>query len=206
MFVNGSHPILEASERTTYGDVTKSPIGFLFKWVLLKLCHAVKSLYHVSRHIVAICLSMLCSNALIAFDNDRLWLFQSVLTTHNTLRRVDPTKYRAWTWNCEYSVWLSTWKHGWDIPMIFCSWDYRNELIFSPQSLCDAEIPPVFALQAAVHKQTNAVQYLSASNRTAQFPCFIIIPMLFRRFEMACCVTPNDPANSCCIWHESWSK
>ena len=35
MFVNGSHPILEASERTTYGDVTKSPVGFLFKWVLV---------------------------------------------------------------------------------------------------------------------------------------------------------------------------
>ena len=59
-------------------------------------CHAVKSLYHVSRYIAAVCLSMLGSNALIAFDNDRLWLFQSVLTTYNTLRRAGPTKYRAW--------------------------------------------------------------------------------------------------------------
>ncbi|GFW30983.1 hypothetical protein TNCV_2940831 [Trichonephila clavipes] len=35
-------------------------------------CHAVKSLYHVSRCIAAVCLSMLGSNALIASDNDRL--------------------------------------------------------------------------------------------------------------------------------------
>ena len=58
-------------------------------------CHAAKSLYRVSRCIVAVCLSMLgfqCSNASIAFDTDRLWLFQSVLTVHNTLRRAGPTK------------------------------------------------------------------------------------------------------------------
>ena len=68
-------------------------------------CHAAKSLYRVSRCIAAVCLSMLGSNASIAFDTDRLWLFQSVLTTHNTLRRAGPTKYRAWPWSCEYSVW-----------------------------------------------------------------------------------------------------
>jgi len=50
-------------------------------------------------------------------------------------------------------------------PHDFLRWDYRNEPIFRPQSQCDAEISSVFAFQAAVHKQTNAV--LSASIRTA---------------------------------------
>ena len=58
-------------------------------------CHAAKSFYRVSRCIASICLSMLGLNS-IAFDTDRLWLFQSVLTVHNTLRRAGPTKYRAW--------------------------------------------------------------------------------------------------------------
>ena len=35
-------------------------------------CHAAKSLYRVSRCIAAVCLSMLGSNASIAFDTDRL--------------------------------------------------------------------------------------------------------------------------------------
>jgi len=51
--------------------------------------------------------------------------------------------------------------------MIFCAWDYRNEPIFRSQSQCDAEIPSVFAFQAAVYKQTNAVQHLSVSIRMA---------------------------------------
>ena len=66
----------------------------------------------------------------------------------------------------------SMWKHGQELPMIFCAWDYRNEPIFRPQSQCDAEIPSVFAFQAAVHKQTNAVQHLSASIHTA--PNFLL--------------------------------
>ena len=33
-----------------------------------------------------------------------------------------------------------------------------------------------------------------------QFPCFWIIPMALRRFEMACLVTPNESANSSCVW------
>jgi len=51
--------------------------------------------------------------------------------------------------------------------MIFCAWDYRNKPIFRPQSQCDAEIPSVFAFQAAVHKQINTVKHLSASIRSA---------------------------------------
>jgi len=53
--------------------------------------------------------------------------------------------------------------------MIFCTWDYRNEPIFRPESQYDAEISSVFAFQAAVHKQTNAVQYFSASRMTPNF-------------------------------------
>ena len=52
-------------------------------------CHAAKSLYCVSRCIAAVCLSI-GSNASIVFDTDRLWLFQSVLTVHNILRRAGP--------------------------------------------------------------------------------------------------------------------
>jgi len=51
--------------------------------------------------------------------------------------------------------------------MIFCAWGYRNELIFRPQLQYDTEIPSVFAFEATVHKQTNVVQHLSASSRTA---------------------------------------
>jgi len=54
-----------------------------------------------------------------------------------------------------------------EVFMIFCAWNYRNESIFCPQSQCDAKIPSVFAFQAAVHKLTNAVQYLSVLSRTA---------------------------------------
>jgi len=42
-----------------------------------------------------------------------------------------------------------------------------NPVVPSPQSQCDAEIPSVFAFQAAVHKQTNAIQHFLASIRTA---------------------------------------
>ena len=155
----GRVPLIETSDspreqslENTAGGVGLPISTFLsMSWPLsqrgLEHWHAVKWLYQVSRCIAAVCLSMLGSNALIAFDNDRLWLFQSVLTFHNTLRQADPIKYRAWPWNHEYSVCPSTWKHGRDIPMIFCAWDYRNEPIFRPQSQCDAEIPSVFALQ-----------------------------------------------------------
>jgi len=71
--------------------------------------------------------------------------------------------------------------------MIFCAWDYRNELISRPQSQCNAKFPSVFAFQAAVHKQTNAVQHLSASIRTApNFFASESFPLALRRFEMAC--------------------
>ena len=36
-----------------------------------------------------------------------------------------------------------------------------------------------------------------------RFPCFWIIPMALRRFEMASWVTSNDSDNSSCVWHES---
>jgi len=90
-------------------------------------CHAAKSLYRVSRCIAAVYLSILGLNALIVFDTDHLWLFQTILVAHNT---PSWSKYRAWFLNCEYSVWPSTWKHGREVHIIFCSWDYHNESIF----------------------------------------------------------------------------
>ena len=36
-----------------------------------------------------------------------------------------------------------------------------------------------------------------------QFPCFWIIPMALRPFELICWVTLNASANSSCVWHES---
>ena len=36
-----------------------------------------------------------------------------------------------------------------------------------------------------------------------KFPCFWIISMALRCFEMTCWVTPNSSANSSCAWHES---
>ena len=133
-------------------------------------CHAAKSLYRVSRCIATVCLSMARLKRINCVRYRSLVIISVVLTVHNTLRRAGPTKYRAWPWSMtrEYSVWPSTWKHGRELPMIFCAWDYRNEPIFHPpQSQYDAEILSVFAFQAAVHKQTNAVQHLSASIRTA---------------------------------------
>lgn len=128
---------MEKSDSQKKRENTAGRIGLLIltfssiSWPLLqhgiKHCHAAKSLYRVSRCIVVVCLSMLSSNTLIAFDNDRLWLFQSILTAHNSLCRAGPNTYAAWPWRHEYSVWLSTWKHGLDIPMIFCTWDYRNK-------------------------------------------------------------------------------
>ena len=44
---------------------------------------------------------------------------------------------------------------------------------------------------------------LDSNSYETQFPCFWIIPMALRRFEMACWVTPNDSTNSSCVLHES---
>ena len=98
----GRVPLIETSDsqreqrlENTAGGVGLSISTFpSMSWPLsqhgVEHCHAAKSLYRVSRCIAAVCLSMLGSNASIAFDTDRLWLFQSVLTVHNTLRRAVP--------------------------------------------------------------------------------------------------------------------
>jgi len=44
---------------------------------------------------------MLGLNALIAFDTDRLCLFQTVLSAHNTLRQAGPIKY-----NMTFALWI----------------------------------------------------------------------------------------------------
>ena len=102
----GRVPLIETSDsqREQHLENTAGGVGLpistfpSMSWPLsqhgVEHCHAAKSLYRVSRCIAAVCLSMLGSNASIAFDTDRLWLFQSVLTIHNTLRRAGPTKYR----------------------------------------------------------------------------------------------------------------
>jgi len=66
------------------------------------------------------------------------------------------------------------WKHGREVFMIFCAWGYRNESISRPQSQCDAEILSVFIVQAVVHKQTNAVQCLSASSHLISSLNFLV--------------------------------
>ena len=53
-----------------------------------------------------------------------------------------------------------------------------------------------------LHKSGNADETGFNSYGT-QFTSFWIIPIALRHFEMACWVTPNDFANSSCVWHES---
>ena len=103
----------------------------------------------------SLCLSMLGSNASIAFDTDRLWLFQLVLTVHNTLRRAGLTKYRAWPWSREYSVWPSTWKHGRELPMIFCAWIIVMNPFFIPShNAMQKSLPSLPFKQLFTSKQT----------------------------------------------------
>ena len=54
--------------RTSHFNVAKYVLTTFATWG----CYAAKSLYRVSRCIAAVCLSMLGSNASIAFDIDRL--------------------------------------------------------------------------------------------------------------------------------------
>jgi len=56
--------------RTSHFNVSKYVLTTFATWS--RVCHAAKSLYRVSRCIAAVCLSMLGSNASIAFDTDRL--------------------------------------------------------------------------------------------------------------------------------------
>jgi len=84
------------------------PISMFMFWPILRHgvehYHVAKSLYRISRCIAAVCLSMLSLNALIAFDTDRLWLFQMVIAAHNTQRRVGPsnTEHDIWTMNIRF--------------------------------------------------------------------------------------------------------
>ena len=174
--------------------------------------HAAKSLYRVSRCIAASYLSMLGSNASIAFDTDRLWLFQSVLTVHNTLRRASPTKYRAWPWSREYipvnirfgrrrgsmagnSPWFSA------LGIIVMNPFFKSPVTMrcrNPFRLCLSSS----CSQANKRRSTS----LGFNSYGTQFSCFWIIPMTLRRFEMACWVTLNDRANSSWFWDESCSS
>lgn len=93
-------------------------------WRLLQLwverrCAAV-SAYCAIRCTPVVCLSILGSNALFAFDSTHRWLFQLIIKAHSTRHRDFLIKCRAWFWGCEYLVWPSTWKHGRDSSRFFC--------------------------------------------------------------------------------------
>ena len=199
----GRVPLIETSdsqrEQRLAGGVglpisTFPSMSWPFSQYGVEHCHAAKLLYRVSRCIAAVCLSMLGSNASIAFDTDRLWLFQSVLTVHNTLCQAGPTKYRAWPWSHEYSVWPSTWKHG-NSP-----WFSALEIIVMNPFFVPSHNAMQKSLPSLPFKQLFTSKCRSTSlgfnSYGTQFPCFWIIPMALRRFEMACWVTPNDRANS----------
>lgn len=57
-----------------------------------------------------------------------LWLFQLVLTIHNTL-------YRVWPFSHGYTVWLWAWNKGQKIPLFFCTRGYCNETSFFPNHI-----------------------------------------------------------------------
>lgn len=77
-------------------------------------------------------------------------------------------------------------------PRDFLCWGYGNESVFRLQSKSDADIPPIFVFQATVYKQTNAIQNISISTRTASnflasehshvfeafWICWMIVPIL----------------------------
>ena len=44
---------------------------------------------------------------------------------------------------------------------------------------------------------------LDVNSYGTQCSCFCIISITLRRLEIACWVSPNDSANSSCVWHES---
>ena len=50
--------------------------------------------------------------------------------------------------------------------MIFCAWDYRSGPISRRRSQCNVKTLPYSVFEAAVHKQRNAVQHLTALTRT----------------------------------------
>lgn len=79
---------------------------------------AAKSLNRTSRRTASVGPSVFGSNALIVFDENRMWLLQSVSTAHNRIRRAGLTKGRAYCWRHEYSVWPSTCMHHRGVPMI----------------------------------------------------------------------------------------
>ena len=61
---------------------------------------------------------------------------------------------------------LGTVRHVRVFPMIFCAWDYHSGPIFRCRSQCHVKTSSDSGFEAAVHKQRNIVQHLSASTRT----------------------------------------
>lgn len=114
----------------------------------LKLCNS-STTFAIYYSVSVVFLSTFCSSTLIAFENDGLWLFQSVSTTHNTLRL--PVQNRTVSWS--HTFLSSTWKHDRKIP-----WLSVSEFI---------EISSVFAFHKIVNKQTNPIILIVIKRLTA---------------------------------------
>ena len=89
-----------------------------------------------------------------------------VSIAYNTPHRAGPTKCRVQPRYREYSVWRSTQRHVRAFPIIFCARDYCSGPIFRRRSQCNVKTPSDSVFEAAVYKQRNAVQRLSALHRT----------------------------------------
>ena len=76
--------------------------------------------------------------------------------------------------------------------MIFCAWDYRSGPIFRRRSQYDVKTPSDSVFEAAVHKQRNAVQHLSASTRTEPDFLFLNHSHGFKTFR------------NCLLSHSQW--
>ena len=81
--------------------------------------------------------------------------------------------------------------------MIFYAWDYLSGPIFRRRSQCDVKTPSDSVIEAAIHRQRNAIQLV-------RNPISLLLNHShgFEAFRNGLLVTPNDPANSSCVWHE----
>ena len=93
------------------------------------------------------------------------------------------------------------------VPMISSSLGYHNGSIFHHQWLYNARNHFIYAWQAAFHMWKIGVQCSSASvHMEPNSLAFESFPMISKRYEIVCWVTPNVSASSFCVWHESSSN
>ena len=96
-------------------------------------------------------------------------------------------------------------KHGQVVPMISSSLGYRSGSIFHHQwNHYTMQKTFVYAWQAVFHMWKIGIQRFSASvHMEPNSLAFESFPMIFKRYEIVCWVTPNVSASSFCVWHES---